>query len=118
MSDVYPLVAFIRARLDDVEYDVRFSPDWPKWNIPLSGLGKRMDSVLRGVEAKRRAADGYETAYRAVNLAVDRHLASGAQSDGDEVVTRLHIRDQWELAAKLAALPYADHPEYRTEWAP
>jgi hypothetical protein len=104
------LIPFTRIRLDELELETL--P--PGEKIETSG----QEYILADIKAKRQAVDGYETARRATQLAVNRHLASGAPSDGDEVVTRLHIRDRWELAAKLAALPFAWHRDYQKEWTP
>jgi hypothetical protein len=75
--------------------------------------------VLAEVAAKRRALAGYDGARGGLNAAVDRHLASGSVEHGVEVArVRLPIRDAYELPVKFAALPYADHPNYREAWRP
>jgi hypothetical protein len=37
---------------------------------------------------------------------------------GDSVGNPIQAVVAWEMAVRLLALPYADHPDYREEWKP
>lgn len=84
------LVAFLRERLDEDERD-------PGGWSPAR--------VLAEVDAKRRILDGFEPALAQEEL-------DPADMENQAVLGTL------ERVAALLALPYAEHPDYRPEWAP
>jgi hypothetical protein len=62
--------------------------------------------VLREVEARRRLIDQYEAMRAGVEAAAGTILAGAAK-------VRLGA---YEMAVKIMALPYSDHPGFREEW--
>lgn len=133
------LVQFLRARLDDDEQTAREtlwegSGNRPIWDLRASatvevgGNGRndfpvgdaavawhivRHDParVLAEVDAKRRIVDWHERQCTCDPCTADGdELPNTERSDGgfgDDCPT-----------LRLLALPYADHPDYRSEWAP
>jgi hypothetical protein len=109
------LVTWLRAQLDEDEPVARAASDevvdWIADDAAEHGTEDegghikrwRPARVLAEVEAKRRLLDVYEEAVAYYT----RHTSAPA----GEVTGLL-------TAVKLAALPYAGHPGYRTEWAP
>jgi hypothetical protein len=106
------LIAFLRARLDEDDLTVRegsTSPDLVT-GIPSSYADAavathitrfaKADRVLREIEAKRRILADYE------RYAAERRRAMGGWYD----------EGASPIVAVLAAV-YADHPDYKPEWA-
>jgi hypothetical protein len=60
--------------------------------------------VLREVEARRRTVEQFTM------------IELPEKSNGDAAVIGAYVKMQAVL--RLLALPYADHPDYRPEWAP
>lgn len=130
MDGMDDLVQFLRARLDEDEQTVREvlwegSGNTISWSLPASATVEvgadefyagdstvarhiaRHDPerILAEVDAKRRALNHYERIQQHTLKNNDEHdylLAEGA------------VRTQ----IQYAALPYADHPDYRPKWAP
>jgi hypothetical protein len=124
---VSDLVAFIKARLAEDEAVADSGEHWQRLHVlpggtrmiapegsmtavgslePVSALHVvRHDParVLREVEAKRRIVEAY-------NEANEGKYAGLTYEQG-----RL---DSLELALRLLALPYADHPSYDESWRP
>ena len=111
------LVAFLRARLDDSEQVAKAAlAGWG--TMPFgrsSGTGINAEAllhaalhsparVLREVAAKRKVMDEYAEALR---------ILDGFRETGYEEGRR----EALELACRAIALPYADHENYREEWA-
>jgi len=124
------LVQFLRARLDEDERIAQGHQQWsPSWHqddcvneirddenagtvATVYRLGDRTHiarhdpaRVLAEVDAKRRIVDSYERATE------NRHAHLGDLASAGAFLA-LHG------AVKSLALPYADHPDYRPEWAP
>lgn len=76
--------------------------------------------VLREIDAKRRLLDDYTVTVRIRDEAATRIKAAGDHPDAKDL-------DEWDRAqreaavlegpVKLAALPYAERPGFREEWA-
>ncbi|MDK0520377.1 DUF6221 family protein [Streptomyces sp. ML-6] len=123
------LVQFLRDRLDEDETLARNTGQWGmSWqNLTMDGELRddanagtvahipheatrahiaRHDParVLREVDAKRKLVDQY---------------AEAADNDVDEPYEYAYgWANGLGVAARLLALPYADHPDYREEWRP
>jgi hypothetical protein len=131
MSD--DLTGFLRARLDEDEQYAQgpWGDDgYSEYNEP--GTPGHHLRVLAEVDAKRRILDASNMACPPACLA--EHSFSGScglrwmgplrEENGSRWVlddTGLRVAPppaipEWAL--RLLALPYADHPDYRTEWAP
>lgn len=115
------LVAFLRARFDDDErligeYEAYMSQraaaagsyvlvEPPGW---CAGEPFDIDRVLREVEAKRRILDEIVPAMDGMDDRINGEWGIGPIADEDYESVEL---------LRLLALPYSDHPDYRTEWA-
>lgn len=130
------LVTFLRARLDEDEAVARDAADYDSWRtddeggkvIPSSGIKAgaktffiastwfteygehiaRHDParVLREVEAKRRVVARYEEA-----------TTGAAQEDRLSAASWRPVVSILAPVLRDLAEPYADHPDYRSEWA-
>lgn len=129
------LVQFLRNRLKDDEDYARNAfadhndagPDWyEQWSGALN-IGEAEDlvltndsavsrfmarhdpaRVLREVEAKRRTLDDVLPTMQADELRIAGEWGVGSDP----------VREASDDLLSLLALPYANHPEYRPEWAP
>lgn len=108
------LIAFYRARLDELEQAARQTTEEEyAWNVGVSTSYGSIDHAelhtpswaLRDVEAKRRIVDEYDEALRTL---------SGFRESGYEEGRR----EALELACRALALPYADHRDYQKRWKP
>jgi hypothetical protein len=117
-----PLVEFLLARIAEDEDRVTSgapgtATSYNGWHTVDCGVGlgywandrcvcRYVDRVLAECEAKRRIVELTQGAiYRLADLVAD-EWGGGGDTDADEDLLR------------LLALPYADHPDYREEWAP
>lgn len=93
------LAEFLRARLADIEQDIRDSraltPGELHWSMP-DWLDR--DYLLADVEAKRRIID---------LIALNADGQPLYRDSGAEV---------WDDVLRLLALPFAGHPHFREEW--
>jgi hypothetical protein len=97
MGDEREIVAFLRARLDELEA-------WADGSIQGAEIQGWHDEhgfwLLGDVEAKRRIIDKCDE-----------------ENSGAEIGVGISP-EQWlaQQVMRLLALPYADHPDYRQEW--
>lgn len=115
------LLEFLIERINEDEAAARES-DADSWrghvhDIDVRGWFKP-DRVLAEVVAKRRIVDQ----ARDIDCIIDGEWGASRKSDKvwdqDFTFQQGDGRAQgWDIL-KLLALPYADHPEYRAEWAP
>lgn len=128
------LVEFLRARLDERETVAQRALTavrrWPKSQPPPWEVARLLHSqlprsaghleawegretpadVLAEVEAKRRIVNECEDAQR-----------NAAVPTPEQLATQEHwavIARTYEYVLRQLALPHAEHPEYREEWAP
>jgi hypothetical protein len=132
------LVAFLRARLEDDEHDARAAQlraptPWrtESWDVTVPDGSALTDSNGDGVAIARgdyiRAHLVRHDPARALaevdakRRIIEQHHRSGVTcprcSLGTEDGQVVFERDPCGTL-RLLALPYADHPDYRAEWAP
>lgn len=104
------LVGFLKARLDEDEQAAREQDGTMPYAHQTGPMSARYspERVLAEVDAKRRILDRAEF-VAAHGPAVD-HVRALDMTTGASAA----LRD----ALRLLALPYAQHPDYRQEWAP
>jgi uncharacterized protein DUF6221 len=103
---VSDLVAFLRARLDEDEREIR--------NDPPAGMGYAVLArrMVREVQAKRAILDHYADLTRAT---YPRELYR--PGDGKPTVAWGLVKYGDYALRQLAAI-YSDHPDYDQEWRP
>lgn len=108
------LTDFLLARIAEDEAVAREWPEdpgpppegYPFWIDPHGHpIYQPRGRVLAECDAKRRIVDHYA------------HLMQPGEPDISPEYDDGYI-DATEFALKIVALPYADHPDYRPEWAP
>jgi hypothetical protein len=127
------LVQFLRARLDEDETLAQNTGQWSTSWQDLTMDGELRDDVnagtvayipheatrthiarhdpsrvLREVEARRRILDDVVPTMQADELRIAGEWGVGADP----------VREASDDLLSLLALPYSDHPDYRSEWAP
>lgn len=122
---------FLKARLDEDERIAHaFSSDptpltpediaiyAPNLGIEARTHFARHDParVLRQVEAGRRLIEESEAAYASLRKGPD---PSKSWTAGNRAMSAAVVRNEaMRVALRIAALAYADHPDYRPEWKP
>ncbi|WP_367138907.1 MULTISPECIES: DUF6221 family protein [Streptomyces] len=112
------LVAFLHARLDEDEATQKGLNDWHAVDCESLPDGYRITfgcdcgvpaRMLAEVEAKRKILSDLEKAEFSLSCA-------GIGTRPHDLLTG--AVNSLRRVARLLALPYADHPDYREEWRP
>ena len=112
------LAEFLLARIDEDEADAREELPMPFVDSDFC-LTWRPARVLAECEAKRRIVEQYEF-HRDQVVAYRNPRWKDAMNEDDkqrwrQAEARHRVAEDF---ARLLALPYADHPDYRDEWRP
>lgn len=124
------LVAFLRARLDEDEAVTREADDFDdhSWYIVQDGLGNTVGP--RPQPGEFRIATAYYAEYAEhiarydparvwADVAAKRELLRVAEAAADFAPTfTTGFAAKLEGVLRRFAVAYADHPDYRPEWAP
>jgi hypothetical protein len=120
------LVDFLKARLDEAEQDSQALLAREGQSLVVLRLARER---LAEVDAKRRIVDEHQRAQNGMTWTApidqpgservpvwicercsDRYPEAARDEEG-------HVSHEWPcLTVRLLALPYAEHPDYRTEW--
>lgn len=124
----HPLIAFLRARLDEDEMTANGAGAdcWHECDDGDLAFHDRFDLewVLREVESKRRIIGLHE-----ITVERDRDAPPFNPMTGDRTLDIYEVTCAvcgWATTdptsgcetLRLLALPYTDHPDYREEWKP
>jgi hypothetical protein len=128
------LVGFLLARIDDDQrraeqatpgpwHGVRINDSTDGWDVEVRGSGTtHPDVAVDHAQPAEGACSGSDAAHIA-RWHPARVLAECNAKRGIIELQRSDLRDDpadWEAdeVLRLLALPYADHPDYRSEWRP
>jgi hypothetical protein len=92
------LAKFLLARIAEDDADARRGVGW-------AHRSTRWGRALAECEAKRRIVEEF-----------NRIGSMSADEAGDGGASAMTLMDGLEIAMRLLALPYVDHPDYDAEW--
>jgi Family of unknown function (DUF6221) len=115
------LTEFLLARIAEDEEQARTSEPFRLGVWRIGGRVERTirDHVLAECDAKRRIVEQYADYLSTVKAYRSPRWSDAMNEQDKENARQAEARHRVaEDVARLIALPYADHPDYRQEWKP
>jgi uncharacterized protein DUF6221 len=117
------LVAFLKARLDEDEQAARDAHyEGQRWLSEEEDVCRWPDDELVHIADRKRDARHiarWDPARVLAEVQAKRRLLTQFELRGNSVRATVHpsTGGVWDDLLRLLALPYASHPDYRSEWA-